>query len=76
MAAAAAERKLKILNGELGKGVVVLSEFQIDTLLDKLGVEMFDYYVNKLAEFIIRNGATVKGHYNTILKWWTQDSTC
>lgn len=76
LAAAAAERKLKILNGELGKGVVVLSEFQIDTLLDKLGVEMFDYYVNKLAEFIIRNGATVKGHYNTILKWWTQDSTC
>ena len=76
LAAAAAERKLKYFNGELGKGVVVLSEFQVDTLLNKLGIEMFDHYVAKLAEFIIKNGATVKSHYSTILKWWTEDSTC
>lgn len=75
-AAAAAERKLKIMNGELGKGVVVLSDFQIDCLLEKLGVEMFDHYVKKLADFILREGASVKSHYNTILKWWTEDSTC
>ena len=75
-AAAAAERKLKYFNGELGKGVVVLSEFQVDVLLDKLGVDMFDHYVRKLADWIIDNGATVKSHYNTILKWWTEDSSC
>ena len=37
-ASAAAERKLKYMNGELGKGVVVLSEYQVDILLNKLGV--------------------------------------
>lgn len=74
--ATAADKKLKYFNGELGKGVVVLSEYQVDVLLDKLGIEMFDHYVTKLADFIIKNGATVKSHYNTILKWWTEDSTC
>lgn len=73
-AAAAADRKLKYLNGELGKGVVVLSDYHVDLLLEKLGIEMFDHYVTKLADFIIKNGATVKSHYNTILRWWTEDS--
>ena len=72
---AATDNKLKYFNGELGKGVVVLSEFQVDVLLEKLGIEMFDHYVTKLADFIIKNGATVKSHYTTILKWWTEDST-
>lgn len=74
--AAAAEKKLKFMNGELGKGVVVMSEFQVDVLLNKLGVDMFDHYVRKLADWIINNGATVKSHYSTILKWWTEDSSC
>lgn len=75
LAATTAEHKLKFMNGELGKGVVALTEYQIDVLLQKLGVDMFDYYVSKLADFIIKNGATVKSHYNTILKWWTEDSS-
>lgn len=75
-AAAAADRKLKRMNGELGQGVVNLSEFQIDLLLDKLGVDMFDYYVGKLANFIIHEGASVRNHYQTIIKWFTEDSSC
>lgn len=76
LAAAAADRKLKRMNGELGQGVVNLSEYHIDLLLDKLGIEMFDYYVAKLANFIIHEGATVRNHYQTILKWFTEDSSC
>ena len=76
IAAATAEKKLKFMNGELGKGVVVMSEFQVDVLLNKLGVEMFDHYVRKLADWIINNGATVKSHYSTILRWWTEDCSC
>ena len=76
IAAATAEKKLKFMNGELGKGVVVMSEFQVDVLLNKLGVDMFDHYVRKLADWIINNGATVKSHYSTILKWWTEDCSC
>lgn len=75
-AAAAAKKKknLNLVNGALGKGVVLLSESQIEDLLEKLGLEAFDYYVDKLAAFIIRNQARVRNHYATILRWWSQDS--
>lgn len=73
-AAAAADKKLMIVRGELGKGVVMLSDAQVGDLLDKLGLDMFDYYVEKLATFIIRNKAKVKNHYQTILNWYAQDS--
>lgn len=74
IAAATADRKLKIFQGELGKGVVFLSEAQIADLLEKLDLDLFDYYVDKLANFIIKNDAKVKNHYETILKWWREDS--
>ena len=73
-AAAAAEKAVRMVGGELGKGVVFLSGDQISDLLDKLDIDTFDYYVEKLAKFIIKNDATVKNHYETILKWWRQDS--
>lgn len=76
LAAAAAERKrLKSMNGLLGQGLVHLTEEQIEVLLDKLGLEEFDRYVKKLSDYIRNNNATVRNHYVTILKWWTQDST-
>ena len=75
-AAATADRKLKFMNGELGKGVVILSDDQVDSLLEIMDIDMFDHYVSKLADFIIKNGAKVKSHYSTILRWWTEDSTC
>ena len=28
-----------------------------------------------LSDFIIKNGARVKSHYETILKWWKEDSS-
>lgn len=72
--AATADRKLKILNGELGQGVVFLTDEQIEDLLNRLDLDVFDYYVLKLSNFIIKNGAIVKNHYETILKWWQEDS--
>ena len=74
LAAAAAERKLKRMYGELGQGVVNLSEYHIDRLLEQMGLEMFDYYVKKLSDFILKNGASVKNHYGTILRWWQEDN--
>ena len=73
-AATAIERNVTVLGGELGKNVVFLSEAQISDLLDTLGIETFDYYVGKLARFIINNDAQVKNHYDTILKWWKEDA--
>lgn len=72
-AATAAERDLKIVGGQLGKNVVFLSEDQVEDLLDKMGMDCFDYYVDKLSCFIIKNDAKVKNHYETIIKWWRQD---
>ena len=67
------EHKVKVLNGELGKGVVFMSDAQFDDLLDRMDLETFNYYVDKLSTFIIDKGAHVKNHYETILKWWEQD---
>lgn len=72
-AAAAAESILNPVGGVLGQGVVFLTDEQTDDLLEKLGLDVFDHYVKKLATFIIKNDASVKNHYETILKWWRQD---
>ena len=74
IAAATADKESKFLGGELGKGVVLLTDEQIGSLLDKMGVDAFDYYLDKLSSFIIKNGAKVKNHYETILKWWQEDA--
>jgi hypothetical protein len=68
------ENTLKIWGGELGKGVVLLTEKQIGSLLDELGLDGFDYYVEKLADFIVDKGAKVANHYATILKWAREDA--
>lgn len=72
-ATAAADSQLKVVGGKLGKDVVFLSDAQIEDLLDKMDIEAFDHYVDKLSCFIIKNDAHVKNHYETILKWWQED---
>ena len=56
------------------KGVVYLSDRQVESLLDKMGVDMFDRYTDKLEDFIICNNANVQNHYKTILKWYEEDT--
>ena len=73
-AAAAAGENVKVVGGQLGKGVVFLADAQIEDLLDQMGLDAFDHYVDKLSAFIIKNDAKVQNHYATILKWWRQDS--
>ena len=72
-AAAAAENEVNVIGGTLGKNVVFLSNAQFDDLLDRMSIETFNYYVDKLSTFIIKNDAHVKNHYETILKWWQED---
>ncbi len=64
---------LKFMNGKLGKGVVLLSEEQMTDLLEKLGLDGFDYYVDRLSGYILKNHCKVRNHYETILKWWNED---
>ena len=67
------DNRFKVLNG-IGKGVVFLTDIQMEDLLDKLGINTFDRYIERLADFIINKNARVKSHYDTILKWVAEDS--
>ena len=60
--------KRTMLGGTLGKGVVMLSDEQIDDLLDKLSIEEFNKYVEIVAECEL-NGKPYKKktHYQAIL---------
>lgn len=67
--------KLKIMGGTLGKGVIKLSQAQSDALLDQLGFDMYNYYLDRLANYIIETGAIVHNHYETVLKWCKEDGS-
>ncbi len=68
------EKKRIPLDGNLGKGVVLLSKEQMDDLLDKLSLEEFDHYVGVVADCIL-NGKQYKRktHYEAILQMATAD---
>ena len=65
--------EIKIMGGTLGKNVVRLSQAQSDALLDTIGFDMYNYYVERLANYIINTGAAPATHYEMILKWWKED---
>lgn len=58
---------------ECFKGRVFLTENQIADLLEKMGLEAFDEYIDRLNAFIINNNVNVRNHYATLLKWYNQD---
>ena len=68
------ENQLKLLGGTLGKNVVYLTDAQMDSLIDKLGLDGFNRYVGRLANFIIEKNAHINNHYEMILKWYEEDS--
>lgn len=66
--------KLRYLGGSLGKGVVMLSEDQIDSLLDEMSVEEFDKYVEIVAECELSGKRyKKKSHYQAILDMALKD---
>ena len=67
------DNTLEYMGGSLGKGVVLLTEAQQDALLEELGLDAFNHYVEKLATFIIEKNAKVGNHYATIRKWAKED---
>lgn len=68
------DNQLKCIGGSLGKNVVYLSNKQLGKLLDTMGKDGFDRYVGRLADYIIDKNAHIKNHYETILKWYREDS--
>ena len=54
----------------------MMTEEQFESLLEKLGLAGVEHYIPKLADYIIKNDAKVKNHYQTILRWWEEDRVC
>ena len=69
------DNTFELMGGTLGKGVVLLTPAQEDELLDKLGLDAFNHYIDKLSTFIIEKDAKVSNHYATILKWAREDAS-
>ena len=67
-------RQMNLIGGSLGKNVVRLTDEQWDDLLDRLGLEGFNTYVERLANYIIEKNANIRSHYATILKWYEEDN--
>ena len=66
--------KLRYIGGTLGKGVVMLSEDQMDDLLDKLSIEEFNKYVGIVAECELSGQRyKKKTHYQAILEMAEKD---
>ena len=68
------EDKLRLIGGTLGKGVVYLTGRQEGILLEILGFDGFNRYVERLADFIIEKNAHINNHFETILKWHEEDT--
>ena len=68
------ESKMRFLQGSLGKGKVMLSDEQMDSLLDELSVDEFDKYVAIVAE-MESSGKHYKkkSHYQAILDMANKD---
>ena len=54
-------------------GSVKLTRQQMNLLMEKMGLDEFACYYNKLADYIQSKNATIKNHYATILRWWEED---
>ena len=72
--AATEDNQLQKIGGELGRGVVFLTTRQFEDLLDRIGFDSFNRYLDRLSTFIIEKKAHVKNHYETILKWYEEDT--
>ena len=68
------ETQRQLLGGELGKGVVLLSDEQMEDLLDRLSLEEFNHYVSVVADCILKGKKyTKKTHYQAIIDMAEKD---
>lgn len=54
-------------------GKIKMTENQVGDLLERMELDVFDDYCDRLSDFIDKTGATVKSPYSTILKWYNED---
>ena len=60
--------------GELGRGYVTMTKLQVEDLLERMSVEMFDDYVSRLGNYLEKRGRKKNNCYRTILAWFEEDT--
>lgn len=64
---------LHLVGGEVGQGVLLLTDWQMDDLLERMGLDGFNAYAQRLVAWVQRTGARAD-HYREILRWWREDT--
>ncbi len=65
--------ELHFLGGEIGQGVLLISDNQMSELLDCMGMQAFNEYARRVSDYIIRKDAKITSCAATIKKWWLED---
>jgi hypothetical protein len=67
------DNQLNVLKSSIWDTQVILTEKQMDDLLKKMGLEMFEEYRYRLGKYKSETGYTIKSDYQTMLKWYNED---
>ena len=67
------DNSLKPLEGELGRGLVMMSDAQFESLCDRLGYDEINTYIPKMADMIEKGYTFRCSHYQQILKMVEED---
>ena len=54
--------------------LVILNDKQVAEIIDTIGLENFDVYVEKLDAFIHKKKAHIADHFEMIMKWYEEDN--
>ena len=67
------EKIPRVIGGTLGRNALVLSDEQFNHLLEIMPFDKFNYYCQKLADFIVEKKRNVNNHYDLIKGWFYED---
>ena len=59
---------------EVFRDKLILNDYQVEELLKIMGLEVFEEYVERFNNYVNKTGYTIKNHYETLLKWYEEDS--
>ena len=59
---------------EIFRDKLILNDYQVEELLKIMGLEVFEEYVERFNNYVNKTGYTIKNHYETLLRWYEEDS--
>jgi hypothetical protein len=62
-----------IWHGELGEGVLLMSDSQFEHLCEIIPLDVLEGYVKKIVNYTNEKGKTVKNHFGKIMTWYKAD---